>query len=110
MCAPSVTLSHRQKYYLLSSHTKSGDNLKITFTSSEISDWLDALESHFCTDSEEAIKQYNMITKKLKNAEIRSIASKGKIRAIYRAEEKKMIEERSKIQEDILKQYSQSRR
>ena len=84
--------------------------MKITFTSSEISDWLEALQNHFCTDSEEAIQQYNMITKKLKNAEIRSRASRGKIRAIHRAEEKKKNKEHSKIQEDILKQYSQSRR
>jgi len=82
--------------------------LKITFTSSEISDWLDALERHFCTDTEDAIEQYEMITKKLKNAEIRSNASRGKIRAIHEAERKKKLEERKKIQEDVLKAYRES--
>jgi len=82
--------------------------LKITFTSLEISDWLEALQNHFCTDSEEAIEQYNMITKKLKNAEIRSNASRGKIRAIHDAERKKKLEDRKEIQEAVLRAYRES--
>ena len=82
--------------------------MRISFTSSEICDWLEALQNHFCTDSEEAIEQYDMITKKLKNAEIRSNASKGKIRAIHEAERKKKLEERKETQEEVLKLYRES--
>ena len=82
--------------------------MKITLTSSEVIDWLEALQNHFCTDSEEAIEQYNMITKKLKNAEIRSNASRGKIRAIHDAERKKKLEERKEIQEAVLRAYRES--
>ena len=79
--------------------------MRISFTSEEIDEWLEALQNHFCTDSEEAIQQFNMITKKLKNAEIRSKASRGKIRAVHDAERKKKLEERGEIQRNILREY-----
>ena len=81
--------------------------MKITFTTSEIIDWLEALQNHFCTDSEEAIEQYDMLTKKLKNAEIRSKASIGKIRAIHRAEDKKLRERDAKVRDNILELINQ---
>ena len=84
--------------------------MKITFTSTEIIYWLEALNNHFSTDSPEAIQQYNMIVKKLKNAEIRSQASRGKIRAIRDSQRKKQQIHDDQIRKEVLEAYCSSRR
>ena len=83
--------------------------MRITFTSSEIFDWLEALQNHFCTDSEEAIQQFNMIARKLKNAEIRSKASIGKIKHIRRADDKKQRQLRDEHTNSVLSAIRESR-
>ena len=80
--------------------------MRINFTDSEIDRWLEVLEKHFLTDSVEAIEAYEMIRKKFKNAQSRSNASKKKIKFIREAKRKKTNEERSKIQADILRDFS----
>ena len=67
--------------------------MRITFTTWEIDEWLEALKRCFCTAAEEDIRQYEMIIKKLKNAEIRSNASKEKYRHLrqYQWEKEKEI-------------------
>lgn len=83
--------------------------MRITFTSSEIYEWLEALERCFCTAAEEDIRQYEMITKKLRNAEIRSKASKGKIRAIHDAKRKKQLEHDDSVRKSVLEEYTKER-
>lgn len=83
--------------------------MKITFTLSEIDKWLEALNNHFCTDSLEAIEQYDMIVKKFNNSIIRSEASIGKIRAIDDAKRKKQLEHDNTVRETVLKTYRKMR-
>jgi hypothetical protein len=87
-----------------------GDLMKIKFTDSEIYDILRALEDNFCTDSEESIKQYNMIVKKFKSAESRSRASLHKIKHIHLAEHKKQLEHDNEIRDSFAKALRESRK
>ncbi len=82
--------------------------MRISFTELEIDDWLEALDNHFCTDGEDACQQYDMITKKLKNAIIKSKASRGKIKHIHEAQRKKDNKTRREIQASVLKLYRES--
>ena len=94
---------------MASSYTKSGDKMRITFTISEIFDWLEALEDYFFTGAPDAIEAYEMITKKLKNAEIRSKASIGKLKHIRRADDKKQRQLRDEHTNAVLNAIRQSR-
>ena len=84
--------------------------MKITFTTSEIDEWLEALERCFCTAAEEDIRQYEMITKKLKNAVIRSKASRGKERSIQDAQRKKQLAHDDDVRTTVLKAYVESKK
>ena len=84
--------------------------MKIKFTSSEIWEWLDALECNFCNDSPDSILQYNMIVNKLKSAEKRSEASRYKIQHIRNAQTKKQRLHDDEIRDSFAKALRESKR
>ena len=83
--------------------------MRISFTDFEINEWIEFIEQvcDACCDEEVQFKR--MMIKKFKNAQSRSEASKKKIKYIHFAQRKKDNEERSMIQEEVLRKYTESK-
>ncbi len=83
--------------------------MRITFTDSEIWDWLEILERLCDPCTDEDVKDYERLVKKLKDAKVRSYASAGKILHIRFAQDKKQREHDNEVRESFSKALRESK-